>query len=61
MRNNEGQRERVFKPVRPQRLLEIARALVAIPSRAGEAGPVLDCLAELLKGEGFAVERPDGG
>jgi acetylornithine deacetylase/succinyl-diaminopimelate desuccinylase-like protein len=61
MRNNEAERERVFKAVRPQRLLEMARALVAIPSRTGEAGAVLDCLADLLKAEGFAVERPEGG
>src|SRR5882762_6910207 len=61
MRNNDSQRTRVLDAVRPQRLLEMARKLIAIPSRTGEAGPVLDCLADILKSEGFAVERPDGG
>ena len=61
MRNNEAQRERVFKSVQPQRLLETALKLIAVPSRTGEAKGVLDCLADILKSEGFAVERPDGG
>jgi acetylornithine deacetylase len=61
MRNNEAQRKRVFNAVRPRRLLEMACKLIAIPSRTGEAGPVLDCLADMLKAEGFALERPDGG
>jgi acetylornithine deacetylase/succinyl-diaminopimelate desuccinylase-like protein len=61
MRNDESQRSRVFSSVQPRRLLEMARKLIAIPSRTGEAGPVLDCLADMLKAEGFAVERPDGG
>src|SRR5260370_27628641 len=61
MRNNESQRNRVFNAVQPGRLLEMARKIIAIRSRTGEAKPVLDCLADMLKAEGFAVERPDGG
>jgi acetylornithine deacetylase/succinyl-diaminopimelate desuccinylase-like protein len=47
--------------VQPQRLLDTAVQLVAVPSRTGEAGPVLDRLAEILHKDGFAVERPTGG
>src|SRR5229473_192890 len=61
MRTNESQRNRVFGAVQPKRLLEMARRLIAIPSPTGEAKLVLDCLADMLKAEGFAVERPDGG
>ena len=39
----------------------MARKLIAIPSRTGEAKPVLDYLADMLNAEGFAVERPNGG
>src|SRR5258708_5902327 len=60
MRNNESLRNRVFSAVRPQRLLDLASKLIAIPSRTGEAKPVLDCLAEFMQAEGFAVERPAG-
>lgn len=38
----------------------MAQKLVAVPSRTGEAKGVLDCFAELLKAEGFTVERPAG-
>jgi acetylornithine deacetylase/succinyl-diaminopimelate desuccinylase-like protein len=61
MKATESQRARVCVAIQPQRLLETARKLIAIPSRTGEAGPVLDCLADMLTAEGFAVERPDGG
>ncbi len=44
-----------------ERVLETARALVAVPSPTGEAGPVLDRLADLLAAEGFRVERRPGG
>ncbi|MBM3995979.1 MAG: M20 family metallopeptidase [Planctomycetes bacterium] len=61
MRTTDAQRQRVFAAVRPDRLLGMAQRLIAIPSRTGEAKAVLDCLAEVLSDEGFAVERPDGG
>lgn len=47
--------------VNRQRLLDTAIALIAVPSRTGEAGAVADRLAELLTADGFRVERPDGG
>jgi len=47
--------------LRPGRLLDLARRLVAIPSPTGKAGEALDALAESLKGEGFAVDRPSAG
>jgi succinyl-diaminopimelate desuccinylase len=50
--------ERLRQAVNRQRLLETAQKLVAVPSRTGEAGAVHDCLATLLTGEGFTVERP---
>lgn len=43
------------------RLLDTATRLVAVPSRTGDAGAVLDALADLLKGEGFQVDRPIAG
>jgi acetylornithine deacetylase len=51
---------RVFDAIRPQRLLDNAIKLVGVPSRTGEAKGVLDCLADILTGEGFTVERPPG-
>ena len=45
----------------PERLIDTALRLIAVPSRTGEAKAVCDCLASMLAGEGFAVERPDGG
>lgn len=44
-----------------QRLIDTVVDLVAIPSRTGEAGSVLDHLATQLRGEGFAVERHAAG
>jgi acetylornithine deacetylase/succinyl-diaminopimelate desuccinylase-like protein len=44
-----------------RRLVETARQLVAVPSRTGEAGPAADRLAELLRADGFPVERPVAG
>lgn len=53
--------EDVRRRVQPQRLLDLARRLVAIPSPTGHAGDVLDALANFLLGEGFAVDRPAAG
>lgn len=44
--------------LRRGRLIETVTRLVAVPSRTGEAGGALDCLAEILANEGFHVERP---
>lgn len=43
------------------RLLDTAVRLVAVPSRTGECGAVLDTLAGLLSAEGFIVERSAAG
>jgi acetylornithine deacetylase/succinyl-diaminopimelate desuccinylase-like protein len=53
--------ERLKSHVDRGRLVETARKLVEISSPTGAAGPVSDRLAEILKADGFAVERPDGG
>jgi acetylornithine deacetylase/succinyl-diaminopimelate desuccinylase-like protein len=50
-------RNRLSGAVNRQRLLDTAVKLVSIPSRTGEAGAVSDCLADLLRADGFVVER----
>jgi acetylornithine deacetylase/succinyl-diaminopimelate desuccinylase-like protein len=50
--------QRLAQAVNRQRLLETARQLVAAPSRTGEAGAAADCLASILRADGFEVERP---
>src|SRR5437016_2134763 len=52
-------RERLGRAVNRERLLDTARRLVAVPSRTGEAGGALDCLADILTADGYRVERPD--
>jgi acetylornithine deacetylase/succinyl-diaminopimelate desuccinylase-like protein len=54
-------RDRLGRAVNRQRLLDTALQLVAVPSRTGEAGAVSDCLADLLRADGFTVERPVAG
>jgi acetylornithine deacetylase/succinyl-diaminopimelate desuccinylase-like protein len=51
----------VKQAVQRQRLVDTAVRLIAVPSRTGEAGSVSNTLAELLRAEGFNVERPAGG
>jgi acetylornithine deacetylase/succinyl-diaminopimelate desuccinylase-like protein len=53
--------DRLRRAIRRDRLLETAVQLVAIPSRTGEAGAVADCLAKILRSDGFVVERPVAG
>ncbi len=48
----------ISQAVNPQRLMETAIALVEIPSPTRSAGAVADRLAEILRGDGFTVERP---
>jgi acetylornithine deacetylase/succinyl-diaminopimelate desuccinylase-like protein len=50
--------ERVLAAINPQRLLDTAQALVAVPSPTRSARAVADKLAEILSAGGFAVERP---
>src|SRR4051794_37319214 len=61
MHTTVNDRERVFGAVQRQRLLDTATRLIAAQSWTGAARPALDCLAEILRGDGFAVERPSGG
>lgn len=53
--------DRLRRAVNRRRMLDTAVKLVAVPSRTGEAGPVLDLLADLLKQDGFVVQRLDAG
>jgi acetylornithine deacetylase/succinyl-diaminopimelate desuccinylase-like protein len=50
--------ERVFAAINPQRLLDTAQELVAVPSPTRSAGAVADKFAEILSADGFTVERP---
>jgi acetylornithine deacetylase/succinyl-diaminopimelate desuccinylase-like protein len=50
--------ERVLAAIQPERILDTAQKLVAIPSPTRSAGAVADKLAEILTANGFAVERP---
>ncbi len=43
------------------RLLETAKALIAVPSPTGSAADAADRLAQILEQDGFRVERPTGG
>lgn len=53
--------ERIQKAVNRKRLIDTAVCLIGVPSRTGEARDVSDCLANMLRDEGFTVERPTGG
>ena len=65
MKTTTQNRERVFQAINRQRLLDTATKLVAVPSRTGEAGAVLDCLADMLHDGGLrgraARGRPSHG
>jgi acetylornithine deacetylase/succinyl-diaminopimelate desuccinylase-like protein len=58
MNTNTHTSEKLHQAVHRQRLLDTARQLVAVPSRTGEGGAVADRLAEILRADGFVVERP---
>lgn len=51
----------VREAIQPQRLLETAIALIDVPSPTRSAAEACDRLAEILSGDGFAVERPEAG
>lgn len=53
--------QQVTEAVNRARLLETAKALIAVPSPTGAGGPVADRLTEILRADGFQVERPQGG
>lgn len=50
--------ERIRQAVNEQRLVDTAVQLVGIPSPTRSAGAVADCLATILREDGFTVERP---
>jgi acetylornithine deacetylase/succinyl-diaminopimelate desuccinylase-like protein len=52
---------RVLAAVNPDRLLDTAVRLVEIPSPTRSAGRVADRLADILRGDGWEVERPAAG
>lgn len=54
-------RDRLRPLVNRRRLVETATALIGVASPTGEGRAVADALGELLKAEGFTVERPAGG
>jgi succinyl-diaminopimelate desuccinylase len=47
--------------VNRQRLIDTAVRLIAAPSWTGEAERACDCLAQILCGDGFQVDRPNAG
>lgn len=49
--------DRVRSHVRRDRLVDTATRLVAVPSPTGDAGAVLDTLADLLRADGIPVRR----
>src|SRR5262245_5663060 len=49
----------VVAAINPARLLDTALRLVEIPSPTCDAGAVADRMAELLRTDGFDVERPE--
>lgn len=53
--------ERVRAAVNPERLLKTAFALMEVYSPTCSAGPAADRLEEVLKADGFDVERPEAG
>jgi acetylornithine deacetylase/succinyl-diaminopimelate desuccinylase-like protein len=58
--NDDALRQRLRSFVRRDRLVDTAVRLIDVPSKTGQAGAVSDCLAEILRNDGFDVERPEG-
>jgi acetylornithine deacetylase/succinyl-diaminopimelate desuccinylase-like protein len=56
-----GAIERLKGAVQKGRLVDTALKLIAARSPTGDAGEAADCLAGILREDGFSVERPDGG
>jgi acetylornithine deacetylase/succinyl-diaminopimelate desuccinylase-like protein len=53
--------DRLRLAVTRKRLIETATKLIAVPSPTGRAGAVADALADILRSDGFTVERPEAG
>src|SRR6516165_8985708 len=56
-----AQHERLARLVCRDRLVETAMRLIGVPSPTGAGGAVADSLADLLRGEGFGVDRLAAG
>lgn len=54
----QSQIDGLLAAIQPERLLETAMALVAVPSPTRSAGAAAERLAEILRADGFTVERP---
>lgn len=52
---------RAAAAVNLERLVDTALRLIAVPSPTGQAGGAADTLADILRADGFAVERPVAG
>ena len=50
--------DNILQFVDEKRLIDTAKALIAVPSPTLDAGAAADALASILAAEGFAVERP---
>lgn len=57
----DAKQELLRRAVQRERLLSIAKRLIAVPSPTGSGGAAADCLAEILREEGFTVHRPAAG
>ena len=53
--------DRLRAAINRQRLVDTAVRLIEVPSRTGEAGAALDCLARMLTEDGFTVEIGPNG
>lgn len=53
--------DKIREAVNEQRLLDTAISLIEVPSPTRSAAAVSDRMAELLKTDGFDVERPEAG
>jgi acetylornithine deacetylase/succinyl-diaminopimelate desuccinylase-like protein len=51
----------IRQAVNRHRLIDTAVKLIAAPSPTGHGGAAANCLADLLRGDGFAVQRRDAG
>lgn len=58
---SEPLRERLQTHLDERRLVDTVERLVSVASPTGQAGAALDALADRLREDGFAVERPAGG
>ena len=53
--------DKIRRAIQPERLLDTAVQLIEVPSPTRSAGAVADRLEQILRGDGFDVERPEAG